>query len=130
MLNLMGLEDRANDLVEKYSSGMEQKLALARALIHDPQILLLDEPTLGLDPGFSKSIRSFIKEDLNKKRSKTILLTTHYMEEADQLCDRIAFIDKGKTIIANIPFALMFFDHVASKLLRNMFLIGRDSLRI
>ncbi|MGQ9597043.1 MAG: ATP-binding cassette domain-containing protein [Thermoproteota archaeon] len=98
LLNLMGLEDRANDLVEKYSSGMKQKLALARALIHDLPILLLDEPTLGLDPGFSKSIRSFIKEDFNKKQSKTILLTTYYMEEADQLCDRIAFIDKGKII--------------------------------
>ncbi|MEM1557356.1 MAG: ATP-binding cassette domain-containing protein [Thermoproteota archaeon] len=103
LLNLMGLEDRADELVEKYSSGMRQKLAIARAILHDPEILLLDEPTLGLDPSFSKSIRSFIREELNKKQGKTILLTTHYMEEADQMCDRIAFINKGKIVAVDTP---------------------------
>ena len=103
LLSMMELEDRANELVEKYSSGMKQKLAIARAILHDPEILLLDEPTLGLDPGFSRSIRTFIKEDLNKKQGKTILLTTHYMEEADQLCNRIAFINKGKIVVVDTP---------------------------
>lgn len=103
LLSMMELEDRANELVEKYSSGMKQKLAIARAILHDPEILLLDEPTLGLDPSFSRSIRNFIKEDLNRKQGKTILLTTHYMEEADQLCDRIAFINKGKIITVDTP---------------------------
>jgi len=103
LLSMMGLEDRANELVEKYSSGMRQKLAIARAMLHDPDILLLDEPTLGLDPSFSKSIRSFIREELNRKQGKTILLTTHYMEEADQMCDRIAFINKGRIVAVDTP---------------------------
>ena len=103
LLSLMELEDRADELVEKYSSGMRQKLAIARAMLHDPEILLLDEPTLGLDPGFSKSIRSFIKEELNRKQGKTILLTTHYMEEADQMCDRVAFINKGRIVAVDAP---------------------------
>lgn len=103
LLSMMGLEDRADELVEKYSSGMRQKLAIARAMLHDPEILLLDEPTLGLDPGFSKSIRSFIREELNRKQGKTILLTTHYMEEADQMCDRVAFINKGRIVAVDAP---------------------------
>lgn len=103
LLNLMGLDDRADELVEKYSSGMRQKLAIARAMLHDPEVLLLDEPTLGLDPSFSKSIRSFIREELNKKQGKTILLTTHYMEEADQMCDRVAFITKGRIVAVDTP---------------------------
>lgn len=103
LLSMMRLEDRADELVEKYSSGMRQKLAIARAMLHDPDILLLDEPTLGLDPSFSKSIRSFIREELNRKQGKTVLLTTHYMEEADQMCDRVAFINKGRIIAVDPP---------------------------
>lgn len=103
LLSLMGLEDRADELVEKYSSGMRQKLAIARAVLHDPEILLLDEPTLGLDPGFARGIRMFIREELNRRRGKTILLTTHYMEEADQMCDRVAFINKGRIVAVDSP---------------------------
>ncbi len=103
LLELLGLKDVANERVEKYSSGMKQKLSLARALLHDPKVLLLDEPTLGLDPGFARFIRNFIKEELREKYKKTILLTTHYMEEADELCDRVAFIDKGKIIDVKSP---------------------------
>ena len=94
----MDLKERADDKVEDYSSGMKMKAILAKALIHDPPILLLDEPTLGLDPNFAREIRKFIKEELNEKEGKTIFLTTHYMEEADMLCDRIALIDRGKII--------------------------------
>jgi len=103
LLELMGLKDRADDKVEDYSSGMKMKVILAKALIHDPPILLLDEPTLGLDPNFAREIRVFIKEELNEKGDKTIFLTTHYMEEADMLCDRIALIDRGEIIRVGTP---------------------------
>lgn len=106
LLNLMDLKDRADENVEKFSSGMKQKLAIARALIHDPPILLIDEPTLGLDPYFARFIRQFIKEELSKKYKKTILLTTHYMDEADELCHRVAFMNKGKIEALDTPDAL------------------------
>jgi len=98
LLELIELQDRADDPVEKYSRGMKQRLHIVRGLVHDPPILLLDEPTLGLDPASARVIREFIKEKLQKEQNKTILLTTHYMEEADQLCDRIAIMDYGKII--------------------------------
>jgi len=103
LLKLVELEDRANDNVEKYSRGMKQRLHLIRGLIHDPPTLLLDEPTLGLDPNSAVVVREFIKEKLQKEQGKTILLTTHYMEEADQLCDQIAVIDHGKIISKGTP---------------------------
>jgi ABC-2 type transport system ATP-binding protein len=103
LLELLGLKEVAQERVERYSSGMKQKLSLARALLHDPKVLLLDEPTLGLDPGFARFIRNFIKEELKNRYKKTILLTTHYMEEADELCDRIAFINKGKIVDVKTP---------------------------
>jgi len=103
LLDLMGLTDKASVRVEKLSSGMKQKLSLARVLAHDPPILLVDEPTLGLDPYFARFIRDFIKNELNKKLHKTILLTTHYMDEADELCDRIAFMNRGKIEALDTP---------------------------
>ncbi len=103
LLKLVELDDRANDNVEKYSRGMKQRLHLIRGLVHDPPILLMDEPTLGLDPNSAVVIREFIKEKLQKDQGKTILLTTHYMEEADQLCDQIAVIDHGKIIAHGTP---------------------------
>ncbi len=103
LLDLLGLKDVANERLERYSSGMKQKVSLARAIIHDPQLLLLDEPTLGLDPQFGRFIRQFIKEELNRKQGKTILLTTHYMDEADELCERIAFINRGKIVDIKSP---------------------------
>jgi ABC-2 type transport system ATP-binding protein len=103
LLKIMGLEDKQYERIEKYSTGMRQKVSICRALIHDPPILLLDEPTLGLDPSFSRFIRSFIRKDLNQNRGKTIVLTTHYMDEADQLCDRIAIMNKGKIVSVDTP---------------------------
>lgn len=103
LLTIMGLQDKKDERIEKYSTGMRQKISICRSLIHDPPVLLLDEPTLGLDPSFSRFIRSFIKEDLNKKGEKTILLTTHYMDEADQLCDRIAIMNQGKIVKVDTP---------------------------
>ena len=103
LMDLLSLKEVENERVEKYSSGMKQKISLARALLHDPKILLLDEPTLGLDPQFARFIRGFIKDELVGKAGKTILLTTHYMDEADELCERIAFINKGKIINIKTP---------------------------
>jgi ABC-2 type transport system ATP-binding protein len=102
LLETFQLSDRADERLEDYSTGMRQKIAIARALLHDPPILLLDEPTLGLDPGFARKIRSQIKE-LSEKYGKTVLLTTHYMDEADQLCDRVAFISNGKIVAVDTP---------------------------
>jgi len=103
LLELMELKDVARERLERYSSGMKQKVSLARAILHDPDLILLDEPSLGLDPQFARFIRKFIKEELNRKQGKTILLTTHYMDEADELCDRIAFINKGRIVDCKTP---------------------------
>lgn len=104
LMELLDLKDVQNERIERYSSGMKQKISLARALLHDPKVLLLDEPTLGLDPQFSRFLRNFIKNSLNKEQKKTILLTTHYMDEADELCERIAFINRGKIVDIKTPY--------------------------
>lgn len=101
LIERMELKDRSNELVEKYSTGMRQRIAISRALLARPPILLLDEPTLGLDPQAARNLRELIV-DL-KKDGHTILLTTHYMEEADQLSDRIGIIDTGKIIALDTP---------------------------
>jgi ABC-2 type transport system ATP-binding protein len=100
VLNLVGLEKRADSLVKTYSGGMRRRLELARGLMHHPKILFLDEPTLGLDPQTREHIWDYIKK-LSKEEKITIVLTTHYMEEADLLCDRIAIIDSGKIVVMN-----------------------------
>jgi ABC-2 type transport system ATP-binding protein len=101
LLERMELTSRANDLVEKYSTGMKQRVAIARALLARPPILLLDEPTLGLDPQAARRVRELVNE--LRAEGHTILLTTHYMEEADQLSDRIGIIDTGKVIALGTP---------------------------
>lgn len=101
LIERMEIKERANELVEKYSTGMRQRIAIAKALIARPPILLLDEPTLGLDPQAARNLRELI---LNlQKEGHTILLTTHYMEEADLLSDRIGIIDAGKIIALDTP---------------------------
>jgi ABC-2 type transport system ATP-binding protein len=97
-LELVGLADRARDPVRAFSGGMKRRLNLAAALLHDPQILLLDEPTVGVDPQSRNAI--FDNLETLKQRGKTLLYTTHYMEEAERLCDGIVIIDHGK-VIAN-----------------------------
>lgn len=106
LLELMELAHKSHERVEKLSSGMKQKLSIARTLIHDPPILLIDEPTLGLDPYFARFIRGFIKDELHEKLGKTILLTTHYMDEADELCERVAFMYNGKVTALDTPMLL------------------------
>lgn len=95
LLGLMGLTDRAKDRVKKYSGGMKRRLSIAMALVSDPHVLFLDEPTLGLDPQSRRAVWEYIE---TLKGHKTILLTTHYLEEADALADRIAIIDGGKIV--------------------------------
>ncbi len=104
LLERVELSERADDLVEKYSTGMKQRVAIARSLLARPPILLLDEPTLGLDPQAARKVRELVAE--LKEEGHTILLTTHYMEEADQLSDRIGIIDQGKIIALDTPEAL------------------------
>lgn len=100
LLEMVGLTRRAKDQVRKYSGGMKRRLSIVMALVSDPQVLFLDEPTLGLDPQSRRSIWEHIAE---LKGKKTIVLTTHYLEEADALADRIAIIDEGKIAALGTP---------------------------
>ena len=102
VLKLVGLEDRADELVKNYSGGMRRRLEIARGFVHHPRILFLDEPTLGLDVQTRRAIWSYIMK-LNKKEGITIFLTTHYLEEADKLSDRVAIIDRGKILAVDSP---------------------------
>jgi ABC-2 type transport system ATP-binding protein len=95
-LALVGLKERAKDRVKDFSGGMKRRLNLAAAMLHDPQLLLLDEPTVGVDPQSRNAI--FDNLETLRKRGKTLLYTTHYMEEAERLCDRLVIIDHGKVI--------------------------------
>jgi len=104
VLAAVKLDDRADDYVERYSTGMRQRLVLARALLPDPELLLLDEPTVGLDPQSARDLRDRVR-DL-QAQGRTVLLTTHYMEEADQLCDRIAIVDHGRVVALDTPAGL------------------------
>jgi len=100
LLELVGLADRADDRVEGFSRGMKQRLHLAKALLHDPPVIFLDEPTIGLDPAAAVSLRRAIKA---LAPEHTVLLTTHYLHEADELCDRIAIIDHGRIVLEDTP---------------------------
>ncbi|MEM3378219.1 MAG: ATP-binding cassette domain-containing protein [Candidatus Bathyarchaeia archaeon] len=102
VLKLVELEDRADDLMRTYSGGMRRRLELARGLIHYPKVLFLDEPTIGLDPQTRDHVWKYIRE-LKETHDLTIVLTTHYMDEADKLCDRIAIMDYGKIIALDTP---------------------------
>ena len=102
VLDLVELQNKANVLVQKYSGGMQRRLEIARGLIHHPKVLFLDEPTLGLDPQTRHHIWNYIFS-LNQREKITIILTTHYMEEADFLCQRIGIIDFGKIITIDTP---------------------------
>ena len=102
VLRLVDLTNRQNERMKTYSGGMRRRLELARGLLHEPKILFLDEPTLGLDPQTRDHIWKYIKK-LSVEKKVTIILTTHYMEEADILCDRVAIIDHGKIVALDTP---------------------------
>ncbi len=102
LLRFVELEDRKKDLVKIFSGGMKRRLEIARGLLHNPKILFLDEPTLGLDPQTRNHIWSYITE-INKKDGMTVFFTTHYMDEAEKIASRIAIIDHGKIIAIDTP---------------------------
>src|SRR5216684_1554274 len=104
LLRRFGLEEKRNAFYNQLSGGQKQRLALAMALVNDPKVLFLDEPTAGLDPQVRREIYDIIEE--LKREKKTIVLTTHYIEEAEKLCDRVAIVDHGKLIIEGTPRAL------------------------
>lgn len=97
VLEMVELKDRMEDLVKTYSGGMRRRLEIARALVHYPKMLFLDEPTIGLDPQTRKHVWDYVKK-LKEEHGISILLTTHYMDEADGMCDRIAIVDHGNII--------------------------------
>jgi ABC-2 type transport system ATP-binding protein len=101
VLGQVGLSERAKDKVETYSNGMTQRLLIARGLLHKPKVLFLDEPTRGLDPNVAREIRSLVGK--LAKEGITVFLTTHYMEEADQLSSRVAIIDQGQIVALDTP---------------------------
>jgi ABC-2 type transport system ATP-binding protein len=104
LLTQFQLNERADQLVQGFSGGMSQRLSIARALVHDPDVLFLDEPSAGLDPQTRLLLWEIVRE--YNRVGKTVLLTTHYMEEADALCDRIAIIDHGRIIAQGTPLEL------------------------
>ncbi len=105
VLKLIELEDKADILVKNYSGGMKRRLEIGRGLIHEPKVLFLDEPTLGLDAQTRRHIWDYIRK-LNELKNVTVILTTHYIEEADYLAGRVAFIDHGRIVALGTPIAL------------------------
>jgi len=103
MLEVVGLADKAGSRVSHLSTGQRQKMNFCRGFITDPKILFLDEPTLGLDVTAARNIRQFIRQWMKEDAGRTILLTTHYMAEADELCDRLAIVDRGKILACDTP---------------------------
>jgi ABC-2 type transport system ATP-binding protein len=101
VLSQVGLTERSGDKVQKYSNGMKQRLLIARALLHEPEVLFLDEPTRGLDAHIARDIRSIVVG--LARGGMTVFLTTHYMEEADQLSQRVAFLDRGRLVALDTP---------------------------
>ena len=105
LLDMVGIRDRAQDLVATYSGGMRRRLEIARGLIHSPEVLFLDEPTIGLDPQSRLAVHDLLVT-LRKESELTISLTTHYMDEAESLCDRIAIVDHGTIVALDTPVGL------------------------
>jgi ABC-2 type transport system ATP-binding protein len=103
MLEIVGLAEKATSKVSHLSTGQRQKMNFCRGFITDPKVLFLDEPTLGLDVTAARAIRKFVKQWIAEDPTRTLLLTTHYMAEADELCDRLAIIDKGKVLACDTP---------------------------
>ncbi|MBI1851844.1 MAG: ATP-binding cassette domain-containing protein [Planctomycetes bacterium] len=105
LLEMVELSDRAGDLAGTFSGGMKRRLEIARGLVHRPSVLFLDEPTTGLDPASRRKVWEIL-ERLRGENKMTVLLTTHYMDEADQICEQIAIVDQGKLVVIGTPEAL------------------------
>ena len=105
-LQLVGLESKADDYAKRLSGGQQQRLAIALALVHDPEIVFLDEPTTGLDPQARLNLWDVIRS-INTEQKKTVVLTTHYLEEAEELCDRVAIMDQARIVALDTPSGLI-----------------------
>lgn len=103
LLKLVGLDDRLHTKSSDLSTGLRQKMNIVRGFLTDPEVLFLDEPTLGLDVGASRDVRRLIRDWLDANKTRTLLLTTHYMVEAEELCDRVAIINKGRVLACDTP---------------------------
>jgi ABC-2 type transport system ATP-binding protein len=103
MMEIVGIADRRRSKISDLSTGLRQKMNFVRGFICDPNIVFLDEPTLGLDVGAAREVRGFIKQWMHDHPDRTVLLTTHYMAEADELCDRLAIIDRGQVLACDTP---------------------------
>jgi ABC-2 type transport system ATP-binding protein len=106
VLELTGMSGKADDWHQKLSTGERRRLDIARALLSDPPVLILDEPTLGLDVASARKLRAFIRDDLCRGQGRTVLLTTHYLAEADEICDRVAIIDRGRIVACDDPMGI------------------------
>ncbi len=103
LLTLVGLQDRMNTKSSDLSTGLRQKMNIVRGFLTDPEVLFLDEPTLGLDVGASRDVRTLIRSWMEADKNRTLLLTTHYMVEAEELCDRVAIVNKGHVLACDTP---------------------------
>jgi ABC-2 type transport system ATP-binding protein len=103
LLEVVGMGDRLNTKSSDLSTGLRQKMNIVRGFLTDPEVLFLDEPTLGLDVGAARDVRIFIRQWIDRHPTRTVLLTTHYMVEADQLCDRVAIINQGRVLACDTP---------------------------
>ena len=106
LLDMVSMQDRMHTKVSNLSTGLRQKMNIVRGFLTDPDVLFLDEPTLGLDVNASRDVRAFIRSWIDEDKTRTLLLTTHYMMEADELCDRVAIISKGRVLACDTPSAL------------------------
>jgi ABC-2 type transport system ATP-binding protein len=103
LLEVVGLRDRKNTKSNELSTGLRQKMNIVRGFLTDPDVLFLDEPTLGLDVGASREVRNYVRQWVDEDNTRTLLLTTHYMVEADELCDRVAIINQGQVLACDSP---------------------------
>jgi ABC-2 type transport system ATP-binding protein len=103
LLEVVGIGDRSNTKSSDLSTGLRQKMNIVRGFLTDPDVLFLDEPTLGLDVGAARDVRQFVRSWIDQDSSRTLLLTTHYMVEADELCDRVAIINQGRVLACDTP---------------------------
>lgn len=103
LLGVVDLKSAADERFLNYSAGMKQRMAIARGLLNDPSVLFMDEPTRSLDPGAAQGLRNFIKDEIVRERGKTIFISTHNLEEAEHLCDRVAIFDDGRIKVVGSP---------------------------
>jgi ABC-2 type transport system ATP-binding protein len=132
LLDFTGLTDRADDGYQRYSTGMQRRLLLCRALIRDTSIIVFDEPTTGLDPNGAAEFRNLLVNRLARQEGKTILLSTHNLQEAEELCDRIAILDRGKVIACDTPNNIRYLvtERRTVKIVFSGVILGEDNRRL